>query len=300
MFSWFKTKGGRNTQARRAFRPAADALESREVLSTVAVAPRPLAIGVNLPHPSPSLNILTRGLAAPSLYGHQNALSTAGKAVTNVAGIVSSVIAQTTFPVISTGRSVSTTSTRAGTPFTTNAALNSALNTARSLVSVSSTGIPNLAATTNFLGQSILNTASNPFNTATSVLNGLAFTNNAGFSVPVQSAGTLGTSTNGLAFTNGTGFSVPSRTIGTTTPATNGLAFTNNTGFAAPSRNSGTATNGLAFTNGTGLSIPVVSAGLGNASTNGLVFSNGTGFSLPAAGITVSGSGFNVSPPMII
>jgi len=263
MFSWIKSNCGRNQQVRRTFRPGADQLESREVLSAFttlrAIAP---------PHPAPSLNILTRGLSAANLYGNQNSLGTVGKTLTNLPGIVSSVIAQNATTGTTTARTVSTTPTtttgRLNTNIprlggfqnnvNTNAALTSALNAARSFLSTAPTvnlAQNNLAGVTNFLGQRNLNAGN-------SVLNGLAFTSGTGFGIP--SAGS--------------------------NAATNGLAFTNNTGFSVPSNRSNTSTNGLAFTQGTGLSVPSVSAGTANATSNGLAFTGNTGFSVPSRTVT--------------
>jgi len=289
MFSWIKSNCGRNQQVRRTFRPGADQLESREVLSAFttlrAIAP---------PHPAPSLNILTRGLSAANLYGNQNSLGTVGKTLTNLPGIVSSVIAQNATTGTTTARTVSTTPTTTTTGrlntniprlggfqnnVNTNAALTSALNAARSFLSTAPTinlAQNNLAGVTNFLGQRNLNAGN-------SVLNGLAFTSGTGFGIP--SAGS-NAATNGLAFTNNTGFGAPARAVGTTSTATNGLAFTNNTGFSVPSNRSNTSTNGLAFTQGTGLSVPSVSAGTANATSNGLAFTGNTGFSVPSRTVT--------------
>ncbi len=211
---FFLFKGDRDFKSKseqRAFRPSSDALESREVLSTIIQAPSTAHPTALISRSTSGLNILTQGMVASSLHGGHATAVTGAKTTLNVAGIVSSVIPAPAVSGIIAPRTISsgtTTSTTASATkslprlggfnpsVNTAASLKAALNALRGLTTVisSTSAIPSVVSTTtSSTGSSISNT-----NTSTTLAQ--------------QAAASGYYATTGLAFTNYLNSTLPTST----------------------------------------------------------------------------------------
>ena len=281
MFSWTTTRrNGTKTQgSRRAFRPETDRLETREVLSTLALA------GGSTPQFLPGVHFNTQAQAftgAANLQSLSTALHNAGSTFFTPSFMTSS----TPFSSLP-GNNNSNTASLAN--LTKSGNLTTAAGHARTLpreAGVPSNGsLPREAGLANNVNPNLFFTGGRagpqvfalpPINATqanaslrngSAVTNGLAFTNGLGFSSPAQSLNTANNAVqSGLAFTNGLGNSLPAGFSPFFNSVTSGLTFSNGNRF----------TNPTPFPIGT--SATSVSGGLGGSSIT-IGNNSGSGFS---------------------
>jgi len=288
MFSWIKTRrDGKNgdNPARRAFRPEADRLESREVLSTLSLpgASRTVAIPGVTGHALANFATSPGGFLSNLNNGRFSNFSVTAPTNPIPSGNTGAIgtIAIPSFTRVSSGQS--NPLKEAGQP----TSLPREPGTPGNIVNnggLLSTGL-NLAN-----GFAALNNPANGFTAlnspalanSTSVVNGLAFDGGLGLTTPFNRFANLANTSanNGLLFTGGLG-----TTNGSVfnSPTNNGLRFTNNLGGTNPAGGINNATNGLAFSGNTGLTVPAaLTNSLSNAASNTLAFSNGLGTTLPS------------------
>lgn len=257
MFSWTNKarRDGKNggQQNRRAFRPDADRLESREVLTTF------------------SLPGATRAVTIPGVTGRSLAglASNGGSLVSNV-NSAASQLASLTSPTRTLSTGIFGGGTTAGTT--------AAATTAGRVLNVAANAANNLA-NRSFLstGASLANRSL--ANNATGAASGLGFTLGLGFTSPNSRFTPISAANSGLGFTNNLGGTTPAFS---SNGATNGLAFSGGRGFTTPPQLVNTANSavntGLAFANSLGNTSPAFASPFLNSATNGLTFNNGAGF----------------------
>jgi len=278
MFFRTTKKTAQTRQTQRTFRPVADQLESREVLSAMPTMVSTLARTFPLTSTNSGFNAFTTGLQTPGLPSIQNLVGN-GNSGLAFSSATNSLNSGTASNLVN--RAIATTQA-ATSPFSSrNTSATQGLgNGTRSLNGVNPNFLQNLVnqgTQTSFTG------TNNPaVSNSSAVSNGLAFTNGLGFTNNTSRFNNNGAS-NGLAFTNGLGFSNPSFN---NNGVSNGLAFTNGRGFSSPAgRSSGfnnAASTGLAFSNGQGGTLPARFSPFFNSTNTGLTFGNGLGFTNPS------------------
>ena len=298
MLSWIKKTGVTTEPTRRAFRPAADRLESREVLSTISTSFARSSLTLPRPLANANFHVFTAGMESPSLYAPRNSFPTGlvNRVVPTLASTASRFSSATSQANRSLVTTLSATRLLTTAPITSqtsprlggfqsnvNPALFSAggrLGTLASSLTSSSNSILNNVGKSGLVSNYTLNGFSN-----NATPNSLSFINSLVSNIGLNRLSTNSAST-GLAFTNGLGFSTPS--IGSNSAST-GLAFTNGLGFSTPSIGSNSAQNGLAFNSGLGST---------NVYTN--PFLGGTNSFAGSTFSTNGGMGFSSNSPMYL